>query len=468
MKEYDLIVIGSGPGGEKAAVKAAYFLKKVAIIEKSPLFGGTATYYTVPSKALKELAVKSQKQKMVHGNLVKEFVDLKGDLAKNHSKIVLENLTNHGVDVYHGTASFVDANHIEILSESGKTTIQGKNIIIAGGVKTILPDNITIDGDRVHIVETIFNIKRIPSSICISGAGVIGSEFATIFSHLGTKVYLTDERPKMLGSVDGEIVNYLINHMVVENIDFHLGKKIKSIVVPKSQKEDIVITFENNGEIKVDMLLIVGRRRSQIIELNPQHAGIEISKHGMIPVNEFFQTNVPNIYAVGDTIGPPSLVNTSMDQGRYAVSHMFGLDDMKTFSDGNMPHGIYTIPEISTVGINEDEARKQGIDIIVGRAFHSDLARGMIRGVEYGMLKLIIDKSSRTILGVNIIGDQASELIHYGVDLVINKKNLSDIISSNFNYPSLHELYKYAAYNGLSEITGRHMRKHRVSERLKY
>lgn len=177
---------------------------------------------------------------------------------------------------------------------------------------------------------------------------------------------------------------------------------------------------------------------------------------------------MPNIYAAGDIIGPPSLVNTSMDQGRYAVSHMFGLQDMKSFSVTNMPHGIYTIPEISTVGINEEEASQKGIDIIIGRAYDADFARGMIRRVEYGMLKLIIEKATNIILGVNIIGDYASELIHYGVDLVINRKTLSDIINSNFNYPSLHELYKYAAYDGLSEITGRHLKKHHISRKLKY
>ena len=464
MNVYDLIVIGSGPAGEKAAVKAAYFLKKVAIIEKLPLMGGSATYYTVPSKAFRELAVKTQKQEMEKKNVIREFLNLKDDLVKLHSETVRENLVNHGIDIYQGVASFVDSHHIEVTHEEKKVVIEGENIIIAGGVKTLLPNDIPVDGKRVHIVETLRNITSVPSSICISGAGVIGCEYASIFSALGCKVYLTDERPRMLGRVDSEIVDYLKSHMKKNGIIFEFEKKITSIDVA----EDVTIALNDGTEIKVEILLVVGRRKSQLKDLHLENAGLEIPDDKIIPVNEYFQTNIPNIYAVGDIVGPPSLVNTGMDQGRYAVSQMFHLDDMNSFCMSNMPQGIYTIPEISSVGLTEDAAIEQGLDIIVGRAFHGDIARGMIRKVDYGMLKLIIDKSSEVILGVNIIGDQATELVHYGVDLVINRKTLKDVINSNFNFPCLHELYKYAAYDGLATIAGRHMRVHHISKEYKY
>lgn len=464
MKNYDLIVIGSGPAGEKAAVKAAYFLKKVALVEKGPLFGGGVTYFTIPSKALKEMAKKPQKDQEY---FFKQFLSRKDELMHQHSDMVYDNLMNHRIDIYQGTASFVDSNKIEVNNEKGKTILFGKNIIIAGGVKTLPPSNIPIDGKHLHIVETIMNIQAIPSSICILGAGIIGCEYATIFAHLGSRVILIDERDHILKRFDREIVKYLMNHMKRDGIDIHLGTAIKSIIPPKD-KGDIKITLNSGETIKVDMFLMAAKRSSRLADLNFSNAGIEILETGMIPVNKNYQTNVPTIYAVGDVIGQPGLANTGMDQGRYAVSHILKLDDMSKFSLSNVPQGIYTIPEISIVGLSEELALKSGYDIVIGKAYYSDIARGMIMGVKYGMLKLIIDKKTQVILGVHLIGDQASELIHFGVELVLEQKTLKDIINANFNFPSLHELYKYAAFDGLGSIIGRKMKNHRINEIYQY
>ncbi len=461
MKKYDLIVIGSGPGGEKAAVKAAYFLKKVALVEKGPLYGGGTTHFTIPSKILKEMASNPEYEKK---NVFKEFIVKKKELMNHHSQMVHDNLINHKVDIYQGTASFVDANRIEVSHDSEKTIISGKNIIIAGGLKTLPPSDIPIDGKRVHVVETIMNLKEIPSSICIYGAGVIGCEYATMFAHLGSKVFLINERKTTLNRVDREIVEILLSSMKSDGIDLHFGAELKSITPPKREDDKVKISLSNGETVKADMFLMTAKRSSQLADLNFANAGIKTRDAGMIPINKYYQTSVPNIYAVGDVIGKPNLVNIAMDQGRYAVSHILKLDDMRHFSLSNMPQGIYTIPEISTVGLSEELAVNDGYDIVIGRAYYSDIARGIIMGSKHGMLKAVIDKKTQVILGVHIIGEQASELINFGVELVANQKTLNEMINANFNFPSLHELYKYAAFDGLSAITGRRMKKHSTLE----
>jgi NAD(P) transhydrogenase len=298
------------------------------------------------------------------------------------------------------------------------------------------------------------NITRIPKSLCIVGAGVIGCEFATIFSTLGVKVFLNNRGATMLPFCDQEIVKELYLQMEGSGIQFEFGKTVKSV----EQNDMLNVTFDSGECLEVDMLLFAANRKCSVEMLKPENAQLKLSENGLIPVNEYYQTNQPHIYAAGDVIGYPSLANVSQDQGRAAVSHMFKMHDMESFSSMSFPIGIYTIPEISSVGLSEEKAISLGKEICIGRAYHADVARGIIMGAKRGFLKLVVNRHTQQVLGVHIIGHLASELIHEGVELIHNKKTLLDIISKNFNFPSLHELYKYAAYDALSYLTGRKMK----------
>lgn len=470
--KYDLIVIGSGPAGEKAAVKAAYFLHKVALVEKSSIYGGAATGLAIPTKILKETALylSHKYEKGLYGidlhgqwkSSIDQFMYRKNLLMDVQSKAVYDNLVQHHVDIYQGTASFLDSHRIEVTSESGKEVIEGENILIATGSITSPPKEIPVDGKRVHTVETILDIKRIPSSLCIIGAGVIGCEFATIFSTIGVKVYLLNRSSHIFPFCDQEIVQNLLAQMKQDGIEFLFDTNIQSIKVPEdySQKIQLTLGSEKKQELEVDMVLFAASRKSQVESLCCDKAGVQINEKGLINVDKNYCTNIPHIYAAGDIIGFPSLANVGMDQGRAAVSHMFGMHDMDTYSIDNLPYGIYTVPEISTVGISEEKARLEGLDFNIGKAYYSDSVRGSIMGAKCGLVKLIFNQSSLEILGVHIFGILASELIHYGVELVQSKLTLNNIIGKNCTFPSLHELYKYAAYDGLSTLTGRKMKKH--------
>lgn len=470
--DFDLIVIGSGPAGEKAAVKAAYFLHKVALVEKSDIFGGQATTMAIPTKVLKEssLYFSGKREKGLYGiDLHKnweasldQFMYRKNLLIKTQSQAVYENLIQHNVKIYHGLASFKDSHHIEVRSESGIKTIYGKNILISTGSKTCPPEEYPIDGERFHTPETILNMKRFPTSLCIIGAGAIGCEIASTFSTIGVKVYLINRGSTILPFCDQEIVRSLVEEMKNNGIELLFNTVVKSIKSPKSNAEPIVLSLQSTPplELETDMILFSANRKGYLEGLNYKQAGIKVDEKGLIQIDSEYRTNIPHIYAVGDVIGFPSLANIGMDQGRKAVSNMFKINDMNSFSMSNLPYGIYTIPEVSTVGISEEKALENSLNFCIGRVYYSDSARGAIMGAKQGLLKFIVHRETQEILGVHIVGDQASELIHYGVELVQNRHNLKDIIEKNYNFPTLHELYKYAAYDALSRITGRVMKRH--------
>lgn len=471
MEEYDLIVIGSGPAGEKAAVKAAYFLHKVALVEKSELYGGASMRIALPSKVLRETAlyISDKEQRELYGiNLqpdsdvtTEEWMYRTDRLKKARSKNVYMNLIHHKVEIYHGQATLKDQHIVEIAKDSSTTeTIFGKNILIAAGVNFDLLQDLPFDGKRFHTMETIFNIRRIPSSICIIGAGPIGCELAGVFNTMGVEVYLVDLKPQILSFCDKEITQELIKSMKEDGIQTFFGFSTTSIQ-SKEEEETIRVTLgsqEESSTIDVEMVVLSTNRKGAVHNLGCEQLGIELDQNQLIKVNENYQTNIPHIYAAGDIIGFPSLANVSMDQGRAAVSHMFKIDDMKSYSLENLPYGIYSIPEISTVGKTEERAKQEGIDFGVGKAHYSDVVRGMIRGAKLGLLKIVFHRQDLTILGVHIIGYLATELIHYGVEIIQGKKTLQDLVIRNYNFPSLHELYKYAAYDGLSVLKGYKMK----------
>lgn len=468
MERYDLIVIGSGPAGEKAAVKAAYFGHRVALIERETVFGGAGVNTgTLPSKTLKETALylSGKYDKGLFGvdrNVetdagVETFMYRKNYIIKTEGEEVHRNLLRHGVDIYHGIASFKDKNTLHVQGPK-EIDLEGDFILIATGSYPVHPPTIPFDFKRIHDSDSILNITRFPQSIAVLGAGVIGCEYATIFSTMGTKVFLINHGDKILTFIDQQIVKTFIDQMKHDEIDLLFKKSVSKVTPAASEKEKIRVELESGETLNVDMFLFAAGRNGRVKELNLEKVGIPISKRELISVNENYQTNVPNIYACGDVIGFPSLASTSMDQGRVAVAHMFNTRDLEQIAR-ILPYGIYTVPEISCAGLSEEEAKEKGIAFGTGVARHKDLPRGKIMGAEAGMLKLVFTRDDLVVRGVHIVGHLATELIHHGVSLIEGNRTLMDVIGRVYNFPTLHDLYKYAAYDGLGNIAG-----HKIKE----
>jgi NAD(P) transhydrogenase len=467
MKKYKLIVIGTGPAGEKAAVKAAYFGHKVAIIEKEAIFGGAEVISgTLPSKTLKETALyfsgKYEKglygldRDLRHAASVEDFMYRKNYVTASAGKEIHDNLTRHGVEIYRGLAVFEDEHTLRV--EGGKEElIWGEYIIIATGSYPFHPPSIPFDNKRVHDSDTILQITRFPSSLCVVGAGVIGCEYTTIFSTMGTKVYLVNDKDQILPFVDKEISAALVEQMQEEGVETLFDKSISTINVPQNENEPIQIKLESGEEIKVDMFLLAAGRSGNTKVLGCEKIGLKIGKREALEVDANYRTNIPHIYAVGDVIGFPALASISMDQGRIAVAHILKTEDLDHIPT-YFPYGIYTVPEISMIGLTQEAALEKKIDVCTGKARYSDMPRGKIMGAKAGFLKLVFTRSDLVICGVHIIGNIATELVHYGMHLVEEKKTLYDVIGTVFNFPTLHDLYKYAAYDGLSTMSGKRVK----------
>lgn len=465
---YDLIVIGSGPAGEKAAVKAAYFGKKVAMIERSKNAGGAGVQTgTLPSKALKETAlyfsrvyekqIFEQSAVRLRKTKYEQFTYRRDIARKDMQKEVENNFIRHNVDVYTGFGSFLDGHKIIVKGEE-EIIIEGKNILIATGSYPVNPPEIPFDGKRIHDSDTILKLKRFPKSLCVIGAGVIGCEYATIYAAMGVKVYLINNRDKILPFLDSDIAGALVTQMTGQGIEILFNTSIIKYIIPRKEKDLIKMSLRTGEELETDMVLYAAGRSGNIAGLNCENACIETGARETILVDENFRTNIPHIYAVGDVIGFPALASTSMDQGRVAIAHMYDTHDLDSVQK-IFPYGIYTVPEVSMVGMTEQEAKEKGISCNTGISRVRDIARGKILGSpDNGFLKLVFDNDTKIILGVHIIGRIATELIHYGMTLVQDKKTLDQMIATVFNYPTFHDLYKYAAYDGLGNRSGKNIK----------
>ena len=468
MKKYDLAIIGSGPAGEKAAAKAAYFGQKVVIIEKGEKVGGAGIYTgTLPSKTLKESALffSGKHEKGLHGvereftreTSILDFMFRKNEVLDSESKQMEKNLLEHNVDIIYGVGQFEGPNTLRVTGEK-EQIIEANKILIATGSYPWHPEHIPFDNNRVHDSDSILQLTRLPKSLCIVGAGVIGCEYATIFSTMGTKVFLVNHSDAILNFLDQEISKALVEKMKNSDIDILFNNSIKGFTVPDNENEDLHIPLENGEPLNVDMFLFAAGRQGNTSSLKCNLAGINLGQRGIIDVNEQYQSSQPHVYAVGDVIGFPALASTGMDQGRIAVSHMLNIDDHTELAH-IFPYGIYTIPEVSCVGTSEEDAKKQNINYCTGKANYKDLPRGKIMGVKDGFLKIVFKKDTQVIIGVHIIGNIASELIHYGVTLIQHGNTLNDVIETVFNHPTLHELYKYACYDCLGNLSG-----HKIKE----
>jgi len=455
MKKYDLIIIGSGAAGDRAAIHAAYHGYKVTVVEKARTLGGAAVNTgTLPSKALKETAL------YLSGALENGLYGLDRELSrkpnaldflfrekfvvKTESEEVRLELLRQQVDLYNGVGSFVDAHRVAVDHEE---ILFGDHILIATGSYPAHPAGMPFDGRGVHDSDTILQIDHIPSSLCIIGAGVVGCEYATIFATLGTKVILVNSHKEILPFLDGEVSAAFVEHLRNMGIQIELEAHVGDVTIVTRDQQPIVVTATASGStIETDMLLYAAGRNGNTAALACENAGLHPTDRETLQVDAMYRTSVPHIFAVGDVIGFPALGSTSMDQGRVAVTHMFGLHDLERVAK-LFPFGIYTIPEVSMVGLTEDEAREKGIDCAIGRARYQAVPRGVITGVREGFLKLVLDRESERVLGVHVFGHQATELIHYGMELVDGQKTLRHILGTVFNFPTLHELYKHAAYD---------------------
>lgn len=457
---YDLIVIGSGPAGEKGAAQAAYFGKRVALVEKEPHLGGTAANTgTLPSKTLRETALylSGFRQRGLYGieaNLreratVQDFLRRERAVKNSERKRISANLDRHRVDLYTGAAAFTDPHTLTVGSDGVMLTAD--TFLIATGSHPFRPDPYPFQDACVYDSDEILSLERIPGSLIVVGGGVIGCEYACIFAALGTHVTVLESRPQLLAFLDDEIVAVLQERMEHLGVRFVFGDTVTGIVGAENCKTEggYTVSLASGGSISGETILVAAGRAGNTGTLGLEKIGVVTGKRGLIPVDARFQTNISHIYAAGDVVGNPALASAAMEQGRLAMCHAFHFDYKQTMSPV-IPYGIYTIPEASAAGDTEEDARAKGIPVVVGRARFAENARGEIIGEEHGFLKLVFRKTDMTLIGCHIIGEQASELVHIGLTAMLANQGADLFLQTCYNYPTLSEAYKYATYDALA------------------
>ncbi|OUJ13117.1 Si-specific NAD(P)(+) transhydrogenase [Acetobacter sp. DsW_063] len=462
--DYDLIVIGSGPSGRRAAVQASKFGRSVLVVDRRGKVGGVSVHTgTIPSKTLREtvLNLTGWRERGIYGMnyRVKQNIDAQdlnmrlGKTLDDEVEVLEHQFLRNGVSVEYGSAKFVDAHTIEIENPAGGSRrVRGKAIVVAVGSAPHRPHNIPFDGTRVIDSDGMVNLDRIPRSLTVVGAGVIGIEYATIFSALDVRVTIIDQREHILDFIDREIVDDFIHQLRDQSVNFRLGGALESIAIEAGQP---VAILEDGRRVRSDLLLYTGGRQGATGDLNLAAAGLEADERGRLEVDPItFQTKTPNIYATGDVIGFPALASTSMEQGRIAACH--ACEQPVPPAPKFFPYGIYSVPEISIVGITEEEARKKKIPYEAGVARFRETSRGQIMAETQGFLKIIVCLETHKLLGVHIVGEAATELIHIGQAVLNFGGSFEYFIEATFNYPTFAEAYKSAALDVWNRITPRH------------
>jgi NAD(P) transhydrogenase len=464
-EQFDLLVIGCGPAGEKAGAQAAYFGRRVAVIERAKHTGGSCINTgTVPSKTLRESALyfSGLKQRGLYGidyslkeNLtVNDFMHHEREVVEMERQRILKNLALHQIELISGQATFEDANTVAVSGADGTRRLGGEIILIASGSKPHRPPEIAFDDVHTFDSDTFLQMDRIPKSLAVIGGGVIGCEYASIFMALDVAVTLVDGRDVLLPFLDAEISQHLRERLTALGMQFWFNERPVKV---ENSSSGAQLTMKSGRVLETEAALFAAGRRAAVDGLELQKAGLSINDRGYIPVDEHYRTSVPNIYAAGDVIGFPALASTSMEQGRVAVCHAFGLKYKQRVAS-LLPMGIYTIPEISAAGETEASCKEKKIDYVVGRAHYANNARGHIAGDTTGLLKLIFARADKKLLGVSIIGENATELIHIGMMVLDHGLTIDEFIEQVFNYPTLSETYKYAAYDGLGNLAGHKLR----------
>lgn len=457
---YDVVVIGSGPSGEGAAMNAAKAGKRVAVIEDKQVVGGNCTHLgTIPSKALRH----SVKQ-IITFNTNTMFRDI-GEprwfsfprVLKNAEKVISKQVklrtqfyARNRVDLYTGHAFFLDKNRVEVQGGLTSEILKADEVVIASGSRPYKPANVDFSHERIYCSDSILTLSHTPRTIVIYGAGVIGSEYASIFSGLGVKVDLVNPGEKLLSFLDDEISDALSYHLRNNGVLVRHNETYESVV---GTDKSVEVTFTSGKKIRADAFLWCNGRSGNTDNMGLENIGLKPNSRGQLTVDDHYRTEVEGIYAVGDVIGWPALASAAYDQGRASASAMTG-DKYFRFVD-DVPTGIYTIPEISSVGLNERELTEAKVPYEVGQAFFKDLARAQITGEAVGMLKILFHRETKEILGIHCFGDQAAEIVHIG-QAIMNQKGdantLDYFINTTFNYPTMAEAYRVAALNGLNRV----------------
>jgi NAD(P) transhydrogenase len=462
--DYDLLVIGSGPAGHRAAIQAAKLEKRVAVVEKKSVVGGVCINTgTIPSKTLREAALRlsGYRERGIYGAAytVKQHITMRDLLFRvdqvvhNEIDVARHQLLRNNVDILNACASFIDPHRVrlDLLQERLRQEVTAANIVIAVGTTTVRDPDGRCDGACIFTADDLLAMEQLPKSLAVIGAGVIGLEYASIFAALGVRVTLIDMHDHLLPFVDREIIEALTYHLRTNRATLYLGEKVSGIEPLHDERgRHVKIHLASGKQIGADCVLYSVGRRGAVDGLDLAAAGLTADARGRLKVNEHYQTEVSHIYAVGDVIGFPSLASTSMEQGRLAACHAFGLPARSV--PELFPYGIYTVPGMSMVGRTEEDLTREGVPYEVGRAPYREIARGQILGDRTGLLKLIFHRETRRMLGVHIIGAEAAELVHIGQAVLALGGPIDYFVDTVFNYPTLAECYKTAAFDGVNRL----------------
>jgi NAD(P) transhydrogenase len=460
MQTYDLIVIGSGPGGQRAAIQGAKSGKRVAIIEKQASVGGVCINLgTIPSKTMREAVLHLSdfyeqtfygsnhppKEKVAMADLnfrVQHVID-------NEVAVIQDQLRRNGIDLIYGPGAFTDPHHVRVELSTGNTEFEAQYVVIATGTKPAANPKVPVNGRTIIDSDQVLTMPQIPKTMIVVGGGVIGVEYACIFATLGVRVIMVEMRPRLLEFADNEMVEALTYHMRDHRATLRLNEEVESVEELPDGK--VAANLVSKKRIIADSLLYAVGRQGNVDALNLPAAGLQADGRGRIKVDADFRTAQPHIFAVGDVIGFPSLASVSMEQGRIAAGRAFGLD---VHSDpAGYPYGIYTIPQISFIGKTEEQLTHEDVPYEVGVAYYREIARGQITGHTDGRLKLLFHRETLELLGVHIFGEDAAELLHIGQAVFLLKGKITYFVNTVFNYPTLAECYKAAAFNGLNRLS---------------
>lgn len=458
VESFDLVVLGSGPAGEKAAAKAAYFGKRVAVVERSEQsVGGVAVTHLgmIPTKTLREAALYLtgfRKREIYGASIEVEASALHGRLHERTDAVsaamsgaVRDNIARHGIELVTGTASLAPGGRVVVRTQDSERTLRADAILVATGSRPFHPPGIPFDDPDVHDAEQVLEVDGVPASVVVVGAGAIGTEHASIFMALGAKVTLVDGADRVLGYVDAELSEELRRILEASGMDIRLGVRIADV---RRDGAGLVIALDDGTELRSEKLVFASGRSGNTEGLGLDEVGVAVDGRGRIVVDERYRTTAAGIYAAGDVIGPPALASAAMDQGRIAVCDAFGLPGIDAV-DPAVPTGVYSIPEVAGVGLTEQEAQGRGIAYAVGRGRFSANARGNISGATEGLVKLIFRRDDRVLLGAHVLGEIASELIHVGQAALHHGDTIAYFLDTTFNVPTYAEAYKYAAYDAL-------------------
>lgn len=459
---FDIIVIGAGPAGQKAAIQGAKAGKRVALIERERGIGGSCVYRgTIPSKTLRESALQLDRLKSAGAAFdfslkpdiqIATLLSRLEDVISAHDTFMSRQLRRNGISLLHGRAGFLDAHTIEMLTvDGGRQSLTADAIILATGSRPRNPENIPVDHEHILDSDSLLSMIYLPRSLTIIGGGVIGCEYASIFALLGTQVTLIDRAPSPLQFMDHELVTHFVKLFEQQGGRYLGGQQI--LEVRWDGAAHVVTTLKDNPPVKSEKLLVALGRQANIEDLNLAAAGLTATEKGTVSVNQFCQTDVPHVYAVGDMVGAPALASKAMEQGRRAARHAMNLPVGDAAS--TIPLGIYTIPEMASIGLDEEAARERYRNPLIGRAKFEEVARAQISGAGQGLLKMVADPSGEQLLGVQIVGDSATELVHVGQSALQQGATIESFIDNIFNFPTYAESYRIAALDILGQAAKR-------------